>query len=63
MKVTLFLTITPQPIEINGRKGTIVYMDKEWNVVTHDKAAMAKVVFEDGSRAFFHISDAQERKQ
>jgi len=63
MTITLFLSsLTPQPIEIDGRKGTIVYMDKEWNVVTHDKAAMAKVVFEDGSRAFFRVSDAQAKQ-
>jgi hypothetical protein len=50
---------TPQPIVINGKRGTVVFMDADWNVVLPGNATMAKVIFDNGDRAFYVVtSDA-----
>jgi hypothetical protein len=45
----------PQPIMIDGRRGTVVFLDDNRNVVVPDHATHAKVVFDDGSRGFYQI--------
>ena len=47
----------PQPITLDGRTGTIVYMDAHWQPVTPEQATMAKVVFDDGSVAFYTATE------
>ena len=55
--------ITPQPITIDGRQGTVVYLDAEWHPVTPDQATMAKVLFEDGGSAFYQVSPVDSTKE
>jgi hypothetical protein len=43
----------PTPITIQGKKGTVVYLDADWNVVPAKDATRAKVVFMDGETAWF----------
>lgn len=43
----------PEPITIDGRSGTVVYLDNDWHPCTPEQATMAKVVFFDGSTAFY----------
>jgi hypothetical protein len=50
---------TPQPIVIDSKKGTVVFLDENWNVVLPGNATMAKVIFDNGDRAFYVVtSDA-----
>jgi len=46
----------PEPIVIDGKKGTVVYLDANWNVVPPEKATQAKVVFDNGDRAFYRVT-------
>lgn len=45
---------TLDPITIDGKAGTVAYLDHRGELTTVDKAVMAKVVFEDGSRLWLH---------
>lgn len=49
-----------EQIEIDGRKGLVVYVDKNWVPVPVDEAALAKVTFQDGSVGFYAIGDSDE---
>lgn len=53
----------PQPITINGRTGTVVYLDADWHPVSSEHALMAKVVFEDGGTAFFTTRQSSAEKE
>jgi hypothetical protein len=53
----------PQPFTLDGRSGTIVYMDAHWQPVPPEQATMAKAVFDDGAVAFYFAeSDAKKRE-
>lgn len=39
-------------VTIDGKSGTIAYLDANGALTTPDKAVTAKVVFDDGSRVF-----------
>ena len=43
----------PTPITIEGKTGTVVYLDALWHPVPPERATMARVLFDDGSSAFF----------
>jgi hypothetical protein len=45
--------MTPQPIAIGGKRGTVVYLDAQWQPVPVKDAVLAKVVFADGSVGFY----------
>lgn len=48
--------VIPQPFELDGKKGTIVYFDSD-DYPTNDieKAVKARVVYDNGDRAFFFL--------
>jgi hypothetical protein len=45
----------PEPITINGKSGTVVYLDNKWHPVPPEQATMARVLFDNGSSAFFTV--------
>lgn len=47
--------MTPQPIDINGQHGEVIYLDYQWHPVEKDAATMAKVRFDDGRIVFFQV--------
>lgn len=49
----------PEPITLNGRTGTVVYLDAHWHPTTPDEASMARVLFDDGGTGFFTTSPVQ----
>jgi hypothetical protein len=49
--------MVPEPITIDGKTGMVVYINDLFVPVTKDKATMAKVLFDDGTRAFYKVSD------
>lgn len=52
--------VVPQPIEIDGRPGTIVYLAADGRVVVDpEQAVRARVVFEDGGSAFFYVNEGE----
>ena len=51
------------PIKIDGRAGTVVYVDAAWKPVPEDRATLAVVVFDDGSRAYYNLSPVTESKK
>jgi hypothetical protein len=51
--------MTPEPITIDGHAGTVVYLDNDWHPVKKTEATLAKVVFEDGSRAFYRVTQQE----
>jgi hypothetical protein len=48
--------VTPEPITLEGKKGTIAYFDRTEQMTTADKAVKAKVVFEDGSHLWLWLA-------
>jgi hypothetical protein len=50
--------MTPESITIDGRSGSVVYLDANWHPVPAAKATMAKVVFDDGGTAFFTVAES-----
>ena len=46
-----------QPITLDGRSGLVMYLNEEWEPVSPDDATLAKVLFDDGTRAFYTVSD------
>ena len=53
--------VVPQPIVIDGRPGTIVYLDAEGRVVADpEHAARARVVFEDGGTMLLVVNEGAE---
>lgn len=46
----------PQPIEINGRPGVVLYLTEDWTPVSQEQAALARVLFDDGGTAFYQIT-------
>jgi hypothetical protein len=48
--------MTPEPITIDGRAGTVVYLDDQWHPVKKAVATLAKVVFDDGGRVFYRVT-------
>lgn len=46
----------PESITIDGRQGSVIYLDDKFAVVDKSRATLAKVVFEDGSVGFYRIS-------
>lgn len=53
--------ILPEPIVVEGKSGTIVYLDDQDNIVTLQDAKIAIVAFEDGGSEFFVIGERDER--
>jgi hypothetical protein len=47
----------PEPITIDGRTGTVVYLDAQWHPVSAERATMAKVLFDDGTASFFFAEE------
>jgi hypothetical protein len=47
----------PEPITIDGKSGTVVYLDNEWHPVSPEQATMAKVLFNDGTASFFFAEE------
>ena len=45
-----------KPITIDGRAGTVVYVDDAWKPVDEAQATLAAVVFDDGGRAYYNLS-------
>lgn len=52
----------PQPFSLDGRDGTIVYLDAQWHPVTPEQATMAKVVFDDGGTAFYFSQEPAQKR-
>jgi hypothetical protein len=51
----------PQPVVIDGRRGTVVYQDADGRVVQDPAHAVrALVVFDDGGSAFFVVNEGVE---
>ncbi len=46
----------PETITIDGKQGTVVYLDKDFQPVPKEHATMAKVVFDDGTRTFYEVT-------
>jgi hypothetical protein len=46
-------SVTPTLITIGSKTGTVVYLDAHWHPVPAEKATAARVLFDDGSTAFF----------
>lgn len=53
--------MSPRPITIGTRTGTIVYLDAQWKPVEPEQATLARVLFEDGSTAFYTVSQSDLR--
>lgn len=51
----------PEPITIDGRKGTVVYLDAQWHPVTPEQATMARVLFDDGGTAFYTTEESTQK--
>jgi len=49
--------MTPESITIDGRSGSVVYLDANWHPVPAAQATMAKVVFDDGGTSFFTVAE------
>lgn len=47
----------PAPITIDGRTGTVVYLDAKWHPVPPEQATMARVLFDDGGTAFYTTNE------
>lgn len=43
----------PESITIDGRSGTVVYLDDQWHPTSPAQAVMARVLFDDGGTAFY----------
>lgn len=43
----------PEPITLDGRTGTVVYLDAQWHPTTSEQATMARVLFDDGGTGFY----------
>lgn len=48
--------MTPEPITIDGRSGMVLYIDQDWHPVEPADAALARVLFDDGSTAFYRVA-------
>lgn len=48
--------MTPQDIFMNGRHGTVVYLDSQWHLIDRDHAVIAKVYFDDGTIRIYHVN-------
>ena len=48
---------TPQPIVIDGRSGTVLYLNDTWEPVEPEVATLARVLFEDGGSAFYIVNE------
>lgn len=48
--------VSLQPITIDGRVGTIVYLNSDWKPVEADRATLAKVLFDDGGSTFYQVA-------
>jgi len=46
----------PQPITIDGRSGVVLYINASWKPVEPENATLARVLFADGSTAFYTVS-------
>jgi hypothetical protein len=44
-----------QPITLGGRKGEVSYFDDKLKLSDKETATIAKVIYDDGSVAFFNI--------
>jgi hypothetical protein len=51
----------PEPITIDGRTGTVVYLDNEWHPCTSEQAMMARVLFDDGGSAFYMAQESVQK--
>lgn len=49
----------PVPITLGSKSGTVLYIDAEFNPVPKGEASHARVLFDDGSTAFYVISQAR----
>lgn len=47
--------MTPEPITIDGRTGTAVYLDTSWKPVLAAQADLCRVLFDDGGSAFYTV--------
>lgn len=43
-------------LEINGQMGEGIYLTKDWQPTTKEKAELLKVTFDDGSVSFFTVT-------
>lgn len=43
-------------LTVDGRRGTVIYVNRQWKPVDADEAVMAKVRFDDGEIAFYRLS-------
>ena len=54
-------TVRPAPIEIDGRRGTVVFLDAEQRPVAKaEDATSARVLFDDGGTLFLLVSPAEK---
>ncbi len=44
------------PVTIGGKSGTVAYFDREWQMVSPERATLAKVVFDDGTTGFYTVT-------
>lgn len=51
-----------ETITLGGRTGQVIYLNDQWEPVSLKEATLAKVVFKDGSSAFYKIEDKPEPK-
>lgn len=51
----------PEPITIDGRSGTVVYLDAKWHPVEPSSATMARVLFDDGGTGFFFVQSVAQK--
>ena len=49
--------MTPEPVTIDGKHGSIVYLDARFNPVEADDAVLARVLFDDGSSSFYTLNE------
>lgn len=45
-----------EPITLDGKTGTVAYLNDALELVEKDKATFAKVVFDDGTRTFYRVT-------
>jgi hypothetical protein len=50
-------------ITIEGREGTVAYFDADGEMCEPEQAVSAKVVYDDGERAFFRIGPATSNRR
>lgn len=52
-----------QSITIGGRHGTVVYLNDNWEEVPEARATMARALFEDGSSAFYQVTQRRAARR